>query len=111
MDHRTVHPYGDRILIRLGERKEKTGSLFVPQNSRLSTWQGGEVVAVGPGSRGRKGGRRPPELVPGQHAYFDFAATDGKSMGTWESFKDENDGRTYVLAQENSFRFRSEEPL
>jgi chaperonin GroES len=49
MQHTTVKPLGDRVLVKIKDAEEKTASGIILPSTAQSKPQGGEVVAVGEG--------------------------------------------------------------
>jgi chaperonin GroES len=59
----TLQPLGDRLLVKVATKEEKTvGGIFLPDTAQEKP-QVGEVTAVGPGSRNDKGTRVALELA------------------------------------------------
>lgn len=106
MDHKIVHPYGDHVLLRFADRKKSIGKIQLPENVKMSVWQSGEVIAIGPGIYDKRQHRIPIELQIGMQGVFRFC-----SDMHWESFKDENDGKTYILIRAPFIEFVMEETI
>ncbi|MCS6958548.1 MAG: co-chaperone GroES [Pseudanabaenaceae cyanobacterium SKYGB_i_bin29] len=80
----TVKPLGDRVLVKLSEREEKTaGGIYLPDTAKEKP-QIGEVAAVGPGKRNDDGSRQAMEVKVGDKVlYSKYAGTEVK-IGTEE---------------------------
>lgn len=69
-----IRPCNDRIAVRPFPMETMTaGGLIIPDNYDPGFDKGrvtGKVVAVGPGKRGRKGGREPLEVEIGQIVHY-----------------------------------------
>jgi len=66
----------DRVLIRRIEQEEKTlGGIIIPDTAKEKPMEG-EVMAVGPGTRGDDGKLHPLDVKPGDRVLF------GKWSGT-----------------------------
>lgn len=90
---KNYQPYGDRVLVRRDEMSEKTVSgLFIPEVARQKE-QSGEVIAVGPGRKNKKGEFEAPSVKPGDKILF------GKYSGTEVPIQ--IDGADYLLIQDN----------
>ncbi len=86
-----VVPLGDRVLIRLMEdAEEKVGSIIIPDTAKEKP-QRGEVIAVGPGRRGKEGKRLEMEVSKGDKVLF------GKWSGTEVSVM----GEKYMVMSES----------
>jgi chaperonin GroES len=74
-----LQPLGDRILIKVVEKEEKTaGGIFLPDTAKEKS-QVGEIAAVGPGGRNDKGDRVVPEVKIGDKVmYSKYAGTELK---------------------------------
>jgi len=69
-------PLQDRVLIRRIEQEEKTlGGIIIPDTAKEKPMEG-EVMAVGPGTRGDDGKLHPLDVKPGDRVLF------GKWSGT-----------------------------
>jgi chaperonin GroES len=77
-----LKPLGDRILIKIIAKEEKTsGGIFLPDTAKEKS-QVGEVTAVGIGSRNDKGDRVPLEVKVGdQVLYSKYAGNEIKVDG------------------------------
>jgi chaperonin GroES len=74
-----LKPLGDRILIKIAAKDEKTaGGIFLPDTVKEKS-QVGEVAAVGPGARNDKGDRVAPEVAVGDKVmYSKYAGNEMK---------------------------------
>ncbi len=73
-------PTGSKVLILRDKAADTAGSLVIPESSRkprenITT---GTVIAVGPGSIGKKGQRVPCSVKPGDRVLFGF--NDGEDF-------------------------------
>jgi chaperonin GroES len=85
-------PYGDRVLVRRDETSEKTSTgLFIPEVARQKE-QSGEVIAVGPGRKNKKGEFEVPGVKAGDKILF------GKYSGTEVPIQ--IDGADYLLIRD-----------
>lgn len=77
-----VRPLGDRLVIRLIEREEKTaGGILLPDTAKEKP-QIGEVLAVGTGRLLENGRRVSPEVKPGDRVVFaKYSGTEVKVDG------------------------------
>ncbi len=75
----TLQPLGDRLLVKVATKEEKTvGGIFLPDTAQEKP-QVGEVTAVGPGSRNDKGTRVALEVKAGDKVlYSKYAGTEVK---------------------------------
>ncbi|CAN1306779.1 20 kDa chaperonin, chloroplastic, partial [Linum perenne] len=82
-----LKPLGDRVLVKIKKGEETTsGGIFLPDSAQTKP-QGGEVVAVGPGSLDDEGNRTPVPVSPGNTVlYSKYAGNDFKG----------NDGTNYI---------------
>jgi chaperonin GroES len=81
----------DRVLIRRIEEEEKTsGGIIIPDTAKEKPMQG-EVIAVGPGTRGEDG-----KL----HA-LDVKAGDRVLFGKWSGTEIKIDNEDFVVMKEN----------
>ena len=84
-------PVRDRVLIRAIEREEKTaGGIILPETAKEKPMEG-EVIAVGPGARGKDGALRPMELRAGDHVIF----------GKWSGTEIKLDGEELIVMKES----------
>lgn len=82
-----IKPLGDRVLVKLVEREEKTASgLIIPDTAKEKA-QIGAVIAVGQGRRDSMGNLLPMAVKIGDTIYF------GKYAGT-------NAGDDYLIIKE-----------
>jgi len=77
-----LKPLGDRILIKITAKEEKTaGGIFLPDTAKEKS-QVGEVTAVGAGNRNDKGDRVAPEVTVGDKVlYSKYAGNEIKIDG------------------------------
>jgi len=75
----TLQPLGDRLLVKVATKEEKTvGGIFLPDTAQEKP-QIGEVTAVGPGVRNDKGTRVALEVKAGDKVlYSKYAGTEVK---------------------------------
>ena len=75
----TLQPLGDRLLVKVATKEEKTlGGIFLPDTAKEKP-QVGEVAAVGPGARNDKGTRVALEVKTGDKVlYSKYAGTEIK---------------------------------
>ena len=65
-----LRPPQDRVLIRRIEPEVKTaGGIFIPDAVQEKPIEG-EILAVGPGARNKKGALQPIDVKPGDHVLF-----------------------------------------
>jgi chaperonin GroES len=65
-----LRPLQDRVLIRRAEPEARsTGGIFIPDTAQEKPVEG-EVVAVGPGARGKDGTLAPMGVNPGDRVLF-----------------------------------------
>lgn len=77
-----IKPLGDRVIIELVEKEEKTASGIVLPDSAQETPQEGKVVAVGSGRLNDKGEKVALEIAEGDHIiYSKFAGTEVEYEG------------------------------
>jgi chaperonin GroES len=77
----TIKPLGNRVLIRKTKAEKKKGSILLPDSSQDQPKEG-EVLAVGPGKRGKNGEIRPLEVKVGSKVLFGaFAGTEVEVEG------------------------------
>ncbi len=78
-----LRPLHDRVLVRRVEEEEKTSrGIIIPDTAKEKPMEG-EVVAVGPGSRGDDGKLQPLDVKKGDRILF------GKWSGTEIKINDE----------------------
>ena len=77
-----LKPLGDRILVKIVAKEEKTaGGIFLPDTAKEKS-QVGEVTAVGAGARNDKGDRTPLEVQVGNRVmYAKYAGNEIKIDG------------------------------
>ena len=77
-----LKPLGDRIVVRVLEREEKTkGGLFLPDTAKEKPTEG-EVIAVGTGKILDNGQKQPVEVKVGDRIIFSkYAGTEVKIDG------------------------------
>ena len=75
----TLQPLGDRLLVKVATKEEKTlEGIFLPDTAQEKP-QVGEVAAVGPGARNDKGTRVALEVKTGDKVlYSKYAGTEVK---------------------------------
>lgn len=66
---RTIRPLRDHVLVRQDPKKDKVGSLFVPENTRDLFEDVGTVIATGPGTP-VEGGVLPVSVKVGDRVAF-----------------------------------------
>ena len=67
-------PLHDHIAVRPIDISARTaGGIFIPDAAKTKPDQG-EVIAIGPGRRDKRGRREPPALKPGQRVLFDVTS-------------------------------------
>ena len=78
----TLQPLGDRLLVKVAAKEEKTvGGIFLPDTAQEKP-QIGEVTAVGAGTRNDKGDRVALEVKAGDKVlYSKYAGTEVKLDG------------------------------
>lgn len=86
-----IKPLGDRVVIKVLEKTDKTNSgIFLPESVQEKPQQG-EVVSVGPGYLTNDGKRIPLQVSVGDNVYF------AKYAGT-EMVKD---NKSYLIIKES----------
>ena len=86
-----LRPLQDRVLIRRVDAETKTaGGIFIPDNVQEKPVEG-EIVAVGPGSRGDDG-----KLVP-----MDVKSGDRVLFGKWSGTEVKLDGEELIIMKES----------
>ena len=84
-------PLQDRVLIRRIEQEEKTlGGIIIPDTAKEKPMEG-EVVAVGPGSRGEDGKLHPLDVKAGDRVLF----------GKWSGTEVKLDGEELLIMKES----------
>ena len=71
-----IQPLNDRIVVKIVEPPPVRGALVIPETAKSAPTTG-EVLAVGPGRRDKKGERVPMRLNVGDKVLFDRFAGDG----------------------------------
>ena len=85
-----LRPLQDRVLIRRVDAETKTaGGIFIPDNVQEKPVEG-EIVAVGPGSRGDDGKLVPIDVKPGDRVLF----------GKWSGTEVKLDGEELIIMKE-----------
>jgi chaperonin GroES len=65
-----LRPLQDRVLIRRAEPEARSaGGIFIPDTAQEKPEEG-EIVAVGPGARGKDGALKPMDVKPGDRVLF-----------------------------------------
>ena len=74
-----IRPLADKLVVKVIDETEQTaGGIFIPDSAREKP-QKGEVLAVGPGSRGKDGEREEMEVKVGDKVLFaKYGGTDVK---------------------------------
>ncbi|NWG54016.1 MAG: co-chaperone GroES [Hydrogenophilaceae bacterium] len=77
-----VRPLGDRVVVRRMEQEERTpGGIIVPDTAKQKP-RHGEVIATGPGARGKNGALAPLDVKPGDRVVFaDWSGTEVRVDG------------------------------
>ena len=84
-------PLQDRVLIRRIEQEEKTlGGIIIPDTAKEKPMEG-EVMAVGPGTRGDDGKLHPLDVKPGDRVLF----------GKWSGTEVKIDGQDLLIMKES----------
>ncbi|KAJ8750649.1 hypothetical protein K2173_015830 [Erythroxylum novogranatense] len=84
-DVKDLKPLNDRVLIKVAEAEEKTAGGLLLTEATKEKPSFGTVIAVGPGSLGEDGKRKPLSLSPGntvlysKYAGNDFKGSDGSN--------------------------------
>ena len=88
MNFRPLH---DRVLLRRVEQEEKTrGGIFIPDTAQEKPMEG-EIVAIGPGSRGEDGKLQPLDVKTGDRVLF----------GKWSGTEVKIDGEDLLIMKES----------
>ena len=86
-----LKPLGDRVIVRVLEREEKTaGGLVIPDTAKEKP-QEGEIIGVGPGARDEAG-----KLVP-----LDVKVGDRILFGKWSGTEVKIDGEDLLIMKES----------
>jgi chaperonin GroES len=84
-------PLQDRVLVRRIEEEEKTaGGIIIPDTAKEKPMEG-EVLAVGPGTRGDDGKLHPLDVKAGDRVLF----------GKWSGTEIKIDGEDVVVMKES----------
>jgi chaperonin GroES len=84
-------PLQDRVLVRRIEEEEKTaGGIIIPDTAKEKPMEG-EVLAVGPGTRGDDGKLHPLDVKAGDRVLF----------GKWSGTEIKIDGEDFVVMKES----------
>jgi chaperonin GroES len=84
-------PLGDRVVIEVVKREEKTaGGIYLPDSAKEKPMEG-TVVSVGKGSRDSQGNLVPMELKNGDRIVF----------GKWAGTEVKIDGKEYLIMKES----------
>lgn len=86
-----LRPLHDRVLVKRIEAEEKTkGGIIIPDTAKEKPIEG-EVVAVGPGTRGEDGKLVPTEVKKGDRILF----------GKWSGTEVKIDGDDFIVMKES----------
>ena len=84
-------PLHDRVMVRRLEGEEKTkGGIIIPDTAKEKPMEG-EVIAVGPGTRGEDGKFIVLDVKPGDRVVF----------GKWSGTEIKISGEDYLIMKEN----------
>ena len=84
-------PLHDRVVVKRIDAEEKTaGGIIIPDTAKEKPMEG-EVVAVGPGSRGEDGKLHPLDVKAGDRVLF----------GKWSGTEIKIDGEDFVVMKES----------
>src|SRR5262249_3127265 len=84
-------PLPDRVLVRRVEQEAKTaGGIIIPDTAKEKPMEG-EVIAVGPGSRGEDGKLHPLDVKAGDRILF----------GKWSGTEIKLDGEELIIMKES----------
>ena len=84
-------PLGDRVVVELIERQEKTaGGIYLPDSAKEKPMEG-TVVSVGKGARDNNGNIIPMELKAGDRIIF----------GKWAGSEVKIDGKEFLIMKES----------
>jgi chaperonin GroES len=87
----SFRPLHDRVLVRRIEESEKTaGGIIIPDTAKEKP-QEGEVIAVGPGTRGDDNERIPLDVKPGDRILF----------GKWSGSEVTLNGKALLIMKES----------
>jgi chaperonin GroES len=84
-------PLGDRVVIEVMKKEEKTaGGLYLPDSAKEKPMEG-TVTSVGKGARDQQGNLIPMELKSGDHIVF----------GKWAGTEVKIDGKEFLIMKES----------
>src|SRR5499425_2262276 len=84
-------PLHDRVLVRRVEQEAKTmGGIIIPDTAQEKPMEG-DVIAVGPGTRGEDGKVHPLDVKAGDHVLF----------GKWSGSEVKIDGEELIIVKES----------
>jgi len=84
-------PLQDRVLVRRIEQEEKTaGGIIIPDTAKEKPMEG-EVISVGPGTRGEDGKLHPLDVKAGDRILF----------GKWSGSEVKIDGEELIIMKES----------
>ena len=84
-------PLQDRVLVRRIEQEEKSaGGIIIPDTAKEKPMEG-EVISVGPGSRGEDGKLHPLDVKAGDRILF----------GKWSGSEVKIDGEELIIMKES----------
>ena len=87
----SFRPLHDRVVIRRVGQEEKTrGGIIIPDTAQEKPMEG-EIVAVGPGSRGDDGALQPLDVKAGDRVLF----------GKWSGTEVKLDGEELIIMKES----------
>ena len=87
----SFRPLHDRVLLRRAEEEERSaGGIIIPDTAKEKPMEG-EVVAVGPGTRGEDGKLHP----------LDVKAGDRVLIGKWSGTEVKIEGEDYLIVKES----------
>ncbi len=87
----SLRPLHDRVLMRRVSQEEKTkGGILIPDTAQEKPMEG-EIVAVGPGSRGKDGARQALGVKAGDRVLF----------GKWSGTEIKIDGEELIIMPES----------
>lgn len=95
MANETIHPLGNRILVKRKKIEKTKGGILLPDTAKEKPKEGC-VVAVGPGKRNQKGEIEPMQVKMGDCVIFSsYAGTEVKGLEEGEEF--------LILSEEDIF--------
>jgi chaperonin GroES len=84
-------PLGDRVVVEVMKREEKTaGGIYLPDSAKEKPMEG-KVVSVGKGARDNQGNLIPMELKAGDHVVF----------GKWAGTEVKIEGKEFLIMKES----------